>query len=410
MHRLLLLLLPNLLLSGICLGEASLWHAVDDKTGDTSFFLYYDQDSSRVFNADWVEVDSGFVIEGGKFRFEAPFKTYGIKISGQLSQDRMRGDWRIPHPQFPIVGAWSAEKLFVAENWSPLGFAESEGQLVDLVLPVAKGQPFKDYSTFLTFWRKEIEPRFFALLSHSLYANGDSGYDRALRDSRPKEVYDLFQSREESLVKQAGYLDREMPKVLADLQESYPWIKLSVPVCGVVSLGYYDFKILTVGETSLLLFGTDWMAEKLKESEARRLVAEALICSFHSSHLGAPAQVASEFFYRSVASHLIQQAKLFGVDAQLDSGASAEEMAALKEQLRRDLLLSSALFFPTYFKGSNRFQTYQLCLEFGKLMSVNRRPVELFRFTKNDMRKALKEFFVPASQEKPPTPSSESGS
>jgi hypothetical protein len=372
-----------------------LWHATDDKTGATSFFLYFNGENSRVFNADWIEVDSGFQLEGNSFQFKAPFKTYGIKINGQVRAGKMQGGWQIPHPQYPMKGSWSAELLFYAEDWSPWGYLKRGERIVDLVKILKAGHPYKDERSFLKFWATEVEPVFFTLLVYSLYSHGESGYDPTLRESKPKEVYKQLQASGNRLFERSAKVKNEITQILSTLQKSYPWLKPSVPVGNVLSLGYFDFRLVKAGSEGLLMFGADWIAENAKDKEARRILAEGLICSFHSSYLGLPAQVASEFFYRSVANQILEQVKPLSGETQQTSEKESSDLESLKEQLWEDILLPSILFFPTYMKGSKRTQAYLLFRQFGDALSVNRKPIDLFRLNKNEMRKLLAEFFRP---------------
>jgi len=385
----------------VCMAEAGVWHATDDKTGATSFFLYFEGEESRVFNADWIEVTSGFKLEEDRFQFKAPFKTYGIKIAGHLRDGKMSGTWQIPHPQFPMQGTWTSELLFHAKDWKPWGFLSSKSQVVDLVGAIGRGKPFKDDVAFLKFWSDEIEPAFFTLLSHSLYSNGESGYDPDLRRSRPKEVFALIQSEDGNLWKRDEDFSHQISGILSDLQKQYPWMKPKSPICNVLSLGYFDFRLTKVGTTSLLLFGADWMAQNVKEKEKRRLLAEGLICSFHSAYLGLPAQLATEFFYRSVANNLLEKAEPFRLRSSLSADVETSESVGVKEQLWGDMLVPSILFFPTYLKGNKRHATYQVSFEFGDSLAINRKPIDLFRVTEKEMREALGGFFTSAKKENP---------
>jgi hypothetical protein len=375
-----------------------LWHATDDKAGDTSFFLIYRGEDSRVFNADWIEIDSKFKLEEEGFRFEAPYKAWGMKIWGNLCEGKMQGKWHTPHPQFRVEGAWSAECIFEAGNWDPWAFLQPNKQIIDLVEAVRQGMPFEDYPAFLSHWKKVIEPRFFALLTHTVYSQGGRRYQPRLRETRPKEIYDLFRVKHGLLLKRNKNLADAIPNAMALLKEQYPWLKPEIPVCSLFSFGAFDFKYQKVGRNPFLLFGTDWISQSLTEEETKRLAAEGLVYSRHCSILGPSTQVGREILYRGVAALLLEDVDALRLSV-TESESAPANLASLKKRLGKRLRRSSNWFFSTFLKERKRSRTYQLCLEFARFVSAGKEPWELFQLKREDRRKALDGFFTPQGAE-----------
>jgi hypothetical protein len=375
----------------LALANPGLWHGIDDETGKTVFYLYLNGAGSQLYTPQWSEV-TGLKIDGDCIRFRLPYKSYGIGCEGRLNEDKLKGSWKIHHVQYVSKGAWSAVRVFTAEEWDPWAVFEPAEPVTDLVSRLV-ARRFVSYDAFLSFWDQAIEPDFFALFTSTLYANSKGNYRRNLKDERLLQVYESLQT-EEGLLENNKRLCSAVPLVTKKLKEKYPWFNPSVLLVSTLSLGTFDFRSIRIHDKQLLLFAVDWISRELSsEKEIAELVAEGLIYSFHAAVLPLSPSGRTEVVRRGIASFLLEH--LRGQEAKTDSipKLSAADVASLKGRVARDLNLPFNDFFPRYLTGELRPKAYGIFLEFGDFLADGSDPSALFQLGTNDVKNALLRFF-----------------
>jgi len=370
-----------MLLWGFVLARPGLWHGVDDENGNTVFFLYLDAERSRVYTPQWSE-EADLVVDGDQVQFKLPYKSYGIRFEGNRAEEKISGTWKIHQVQYVIKGTWTAREVFAGSDWKPWDFVKSDVDTVGKVLE----QSCESLDTFRAYWKKEIEPVYFALLTQSLYADSDGDYRLPLREKRLERVYAFLQSGKELLPRSKTVLD-VLPKVRKKVREKYPWVE-NLPVFLVFSGGEFDYSLLRTGDQRFLLLALEWFATLEGEEKIQPVLAEGLIYSFHSMVLPLATRGETEVIRRSISLQSLPQFDL------VPFGAAADEsLEETKEKLSMDFRLPRGEFYRAHLTGGERARTYQLLKQFGEVLAAGRSAPQLFVLTREQIYRALRDFF-----------------
>ncbi|MGW8181733.1 MAG: hypothetical protein ACWGQW_23630, partial [bacterium] len=318
---------------GVCVAGPGIWHGVDDKTGNTTFFLYLDDAGSSLYTPQWERIHE-LAKEADHFEFRLPYKSYGMKCEGKLSGGRITGTWQIHQVQYVINGTWTANQVVAAEKWVPDAFLDS-GTEVDIASRIARD--FDDYDAFVSFWNQNVEPEFFALLAETFYADAEGVYRSSLKKGRLTQVYEALRTTKRFSAC-AGQIVPGISQARQLLRENYPWIASDIAVVSTFSLGGFDYRLQKFANRYMLLIGVDWIAKSCPEKEVVGLLAEALISSFHFRTLPLGSRGQNEIIRRSIATYTLE--RLDKPELQLyafSGGAMEAPVAASKQRVREHL-------------------------------------------------------------------------
>jgi len=390
MSKFFLLLIQTFLFNAVCLAAGSLWHGVDDKNGNTTFFLFLDGDRSRVYTPQWKE-ETELAVSEDRVKFKLPYKTYGITFEGARTKGKLAGSWRIHQVQYVVRGTWTAKEVFSASNWRPWKFLEAKDLTIDTFSTLLKKsiEDFDLFNLFKQFWDKEVEKVYFALFTGTLYADHRGDYRPPLRQERLRQIHKFLRSGKDLLTR-----NKEFSEVALDirktLKEKYAWIK-DIRAILVFSGGDFDYRPIRIEDEQFVLLSAEWILGRENEAETKRLLAEALICSFHAAVSPMLFNGQTETVRRSIAAHLLS--KLQFEESTSQKTEPKFTLAEGKKGLRKGFRSRRQGFYEAHLTGSARVGTYKVFQEFGRFLATGRSEAELFRLSAEDLGKLVVEFF-----------------
>ncbi|HSR49203.1 MAG TPA: hypothetical protein VLV83_00155 [Acidobacteriota bacterium] len=371
-----------------------LWHVYGVEEKGTLFFLIYDGEQSRVYDPDWKRVETSLQIEGDTLRFELPQVHYRHKVEARFKDGALTGTYLRPHPQYPWKGKMQSHRVTNDPDWDPWSFlTEARGSVINPWPQILKEAPTTDLAAFRDYWTENIEPRYYALFTHSLYANASTFFLPQIRTQAIEQLYAIISQERDEIEPLVEDFKSQVSEVFADLKEQYSWMRIPGIVFPLLQEETYDFTVRVVNVQSsnsrpFLIFNAKWMAENLSGPQTRYLLAQGMLEFEHESRHGIANFLRNAVARRGIVAYLAS--KLDYSDSPVDylfqpQGASEEDLNAAFARFMqtfaqnfnmhvnrvdfhpfRDENRASAYLFAYGFavKMSDRFSDEQLALEF----------------------------------------------
>lgn len=153
-------------------GWSGLWKLVQQtESGPVTLYclLKSKEDHPTLYSSEWLELPlSDSKLQGNSIMVNWQAKGGNLIFRGVRGGASMTGDWEFLHPQYRLEGKFSASRIAVSPDWSPLAGIEelnpNESGFVDLneLLIKAAGE-----GDFATFWRTKFLPKYYPFLSEA---------------------------------------------------------------------------------------------------------------------------------------------------------------------------------------------------------------------------------------------------
>ncbi|HSR68950.1 MAG TPA: hypothetical protein VLU25_13515 [Acidobacteriota bacterium] len=288
--------------------RSGLWHAYNEENSSTLFFLVYNGVQSKLYDADWNRTTTTFQVEDGTLTFAVPGGR-PQKVEARFEEGKLKGVLEMRHVQFTARYEFQAIHVSDDPDWEPWAFLkEAEASVIVSWMKTLEKAPLDDFSSFQAYWREEVEPRYYSLLTHALYGSETGIFFTHLRQEAIKTVFADLKERGEQ-IKQLADTFKELVKQSADdLRQLYPFLEIPGQVVPILGRQPFDFQIRILSPIGtprfLLFFDLNWMAEELERQQVRYQIAQGLVAFDHVIHRPHPPFFRNEFVVRGIAAYL----------------------------------------------------------------------------------------------------------
>ena len=367
-----------------------LWQAIADSSESNMFFLVLGADSHRLYDGDWKRIHRAKIRidDSGNLKMEFRQGVISIFVNGKFENGSLKGNWVRPHPQVKVDLSWKGRRISKDADWQPWAFLhENKGRVINLLGAVLALDANLDEKGFRKSWTETIEPRFFALLTHSLYADGQGFYREELRRERVGKVLKVIKERRKELDELAGKFASYEKDVVKRLFKHYPWLVFEGYVVPGFSLGAFDYKYVTVNSDDdrrklrrFMLFGSDWMAGSLSEVQTRYLIAQGLLTLDHLRGTRPDVTIRSEIAQRGIAAFLSRKLNysedpsdyLFQKD--LEAEERRREFQGVLKKVGTHFSRRTREVWREFFLSDDRPASYLLSFDFARTLAKVQEP------------------------------------
>ncbi len=397
-----------------------LWHALEKENGSTLFYLVYSEDEIRAYNADWGRVTTKFEVSDNLIRFRIPVGATYHRVEVRFEENgQFAGKYVRPHPQFNWEMEWTARHVSPDPGWEPWGFLKSaRAGVVNLTESVVAGGPFKNEKQFIAFWEKNIEPKYYLLLSTTAF------YDLTepnFRKTRQRVLADYYATLKKGWDKLESFSKSFAPmhkQVVADLKKLYPWLNLSGFTVSALSPGNAEYSYMALPAKSanpkrFLLLDAGWISSNLSGTQMRYLTAQMLLKLEHLSRHPRSGSIRAEFLHRGVASYMASQLDyskdpkdfLFQKDG--DEGDQQKAYRAFALHLSKNFKEQAHRVRKDFFLGDHRASSYLFAFDFVRVLAKRFEIRDLlYRFPYDRLRPEMVAY-IRSAKEVPKLPAAE---
>ena len=398
-----LLLLVGLILPANLAASSSrdgLWHALEKENGSTLFYLVYSDEEIRAYTADWGRVNAKFEVSDNMIRFRIPVGTTHHLVEARFEGDgRVAGKYTRPHTQDTWDMEWTARHVSPDPDWEPWGFLKgARAGVVNLAESVISGGPFENEKQFVAFWEKNIDPRYYVLLSSTAYYDLAQPDFQKARRRMLSEYYGTLKENWHKLESFSKSFASMQEKVVKDLKKLYPWLKLSGYLVPGLSPGKaeYAYMALPAGSVNpkrFLVLDAAWISSHLSDTQRRYLTAQMLLTLEHLSSHPRNGSIRAEFLHRGLAAYMAsgldysKDPKDFLFQVERDEGQRETAYRAFALQLSKHFKAKAFRVRKDFFLGDHRASSYLFAYDFvGKLAERFELQLLLHRFPYDRLR------------------------
>ncbi len=378
-----------------------LWHAVDQRTGTTFFFLVFNDQQSRLYGPNWERVNTTVKVDGDALKFDYPKGLVTHKVEAKFEGGQLKGTFLRPHPQSPWKFEWKGRKVSNQADWDPWAFLEeSKGGAINMLAGLVEAGPFENEEQLLKYWDQEVEPRYYPIMTHSVYTGTLGSFTAKNRELVRSQLFKHLQPRWKKLEAYSDSFDKQVAQVSTDLKKLYPWLQWKGHLVASLSLDAYDYRYRSLGvsrghERPIMSIAADWVADNLSPLQAKYLLAQGALTLAHIPRHGFGPHLRTVIAQRGMASFLA--AKLDYSDKPEDyvfqRPAEVEELvqnfADFAAKLKKHFMDRSHIS-NEFFLSEHRSSSYRFAFGFVRMLSQRFEPQDLvFNFQYDRLREEM---------------------
>lgn len=116
-------------------------------------------------------------------------KPHPFRLTGARQGDQVTGEWTFFVGQYSATGKLKAERVFEQAPWDPFEAIRADWKdgLIDLTGFLLKEAPRSQFDEFVSFWNRQVLPRYYFLVQGWLYGEGDG------LDSQEQQLRQVFE-------------------------------------------------------------------------------------------------------------------------------------------------------------------------------------------------------------------------
>lgn len=359
-----------------------LWHALEKENGSTLFYLVYSKDELRAYTSDWDRINAKFEVTEDLISFRIPVgTTYHIVEAHFDSDGSLSGKYTRPHVQDTWVMNWTALHVSPKTDWQPWDFLkESSGGSINMLESVLKGGPFESQEKFIAFWEKEIEPRYYPLLTVTSYYDP---FQPDFRKARLSKLAGYYQTLKSSWQKLASFSEQSpqlVSGVASDLKKLYPWLTLPGHLViglspGDVEYAYAALPVKSPNPRRFTLIDAGWAAADLNPVQSRYFIAQALLLMEQLATSRPDTSIRSAFFQRGVSAYMASRLKYsedpkdFLYQKEQDEPEREKAFRAFALELSKKFKDKALRVEKDFFMGQHRAASYLFAYDFARMLN-----------------------------------------
>lgn len=413
--------------------KTGLWHLVNKDGGATLAYIAIDDAGLRVWDQEWARRKTEVRQTDPTLDLSIEDINNRIELKGELRGEQGSGTLVKPHPQFPLTLEWEARLVAPGSDWEPWSFLmEGDSAAVNIFESAVQARNhLGSAQAFERFWNAEVESKYYALLTRTLYADDLGIYQDAMRKSALSSLREAIRNHAAEWESAAQQLPGEFKEASDRIKQKYPQLDLSGRVVVVPSLGEFDYRYVRLKTTysphpdrsptqsrHFLYFAGDWLAaHPLGEAQRRSLIEQSVVCLALGTQMAVPqGSLRAEIAQRGIAAMLTADiSDSPNLDAVLfqPSDRSTEEVVAdfagFRKRLIKDFNERGQAVVRDFFLGESRASAYRFAFYFARDLHRKYSLQELVaQFPYDKLREDMVDFLkrmteVPGLQSSPPS-------
>lgn len=384
-------------------GSEGLWR-IETDLGSSGFDVYHvfihaahegQRPQVDFYFAGWRPGTLGKVeLEDANLHIALDQSGANIQFEVDLRRSPAEGTASLFHPQHQKKGKLFARKMFQRENWEPfqdLFEVRSEAGRIDLVEYVRLNFSGHSFQDFLNFWWDDVTPRFYPLLSFSIYSVAQGVDEAPLRS-----LYESLQAAGSYAVLD-DRLEEAYDAVIEKIKDQMPGLAVANTLVVVPPFNGLQTDIFNIGE---LIFNYHVLTdvegltrEQLQVRLARSIlevVALRLLPRQGTLSQQLHKEIAILYALRTLAL-TEDRALLLGIDSQNFQDLQ-KDLETHKARMLEDLKERDRTSGPRHFSQPPRTGKI-VALDFVEKQTTELTPEALFRLSRKELGQHLATYF-----------------